>query len=67
MFDVFWREKQPDSFLHSALRLQEGDGRAAESPDQYFILVPEKTPEELQTETFCLSEHQNTAIFHCFP
>lgn len=34
-----------------------------QSPDQYFILAPEKTPEEVQTETFCLSEHQNTASF----
>lgn len=62
MFDIR-REKQPDSILHAVLRLQEGDGRTAERPDQYFILAPEKTPEETRTETFCLSEHQNTAVF----
>lgn len=65
MFDV--RERKAawlyPSLSLSVLRLQEGDGRTPRRPDQYFILVPEKTPEEMQTETFCLSEHQNTATF----
>lgn len=63
MFDV-GRGERAEPILHSALRLQEGDGRMSVSPDQYFILAPE----EMQMETFCLSQHQNTnAVFPFLP
>lgn len=65
MFDVRARKAAwlYPSLSLSVLRLQEGDGTTPRRPDQYYILAPEKTPEEMQTEAFCLSEHQNTATF----
>lgn len=59
-FDVW--EKQPLlsllSFTQSAV---------CRKADQYYILALEKMPEETQAQTFRLSEHQNTPLFHLYP